>query len=94
MAREICLVASGDSRLTANRVCWPAQEALEAAVARAFAALGCTIVRGHPYDPVAQHGFLDGQARGIEAFRQHRPDGAAGRGRGGVAVHEPRAARA
>ena len=30
MFKEICLVASGDSRLSANRVCWPAQAALEA----------------------------------------------------------------
>ncbi|HSP89864.1 MAG TPA: hypothetical protein VLN08_03105 [Vicinamibacterales bacterium] len=73
MAREICLVASGDSRLAANRVCWPAQEALEAAVARAFAALDATVVRGHPYDPVQQHGFLDSQIHGIEAFRQIDP---------------------
>ena len=69
MPREVCLVASGDSRLPANRVCWPAQAALEAAVARAFARLDCTIVRGHPYDPVNEHGFLDSQIRGIEAFR-------------------------
>jgi hypothetical protein len=73
MPHEICLVASGDSRLAANRVCWPAQEALEAAVARAFAGLDCTIVRGHRYDPVAQHGFLDSQIHGIEAFRQIDP---------------------
>jgi len=73
MPRQICLVASGDSRLPANRVCWPAQEALEAAVGRAFAALDCSIVRGHPYDPVARHGFLDSQIRGIEAFRQIDP---------------------
>ena len=73
MSREICLVASGDSRLSANRVCWPAQEALEAAVTRAFAVLDCSVVRGHPYDPAAQHGFLDSQIHGIEAFRQIDP---------------------
>jgi len=73
MPRQICLVASGDSRLSANRVCWPAQEALEAAVGRAFAGLDCTIVRGHPYDPVAGHGFLDSQIHGIEAFRRIDP---------------------
>jgi hypothetical protein len=73
MSRQICLVASGDSRLPANRVCWPAQEALEAAVGRAFADLDCTVVRGHPYDPVAQHGFLDSQMHGIAAFRDIDP---------------------
>jgi L-fucose isomerase-like protein len=69
MPRQICLVASGDSRLSANRVCWPAQAALEASVAAVFSSLGCEIVRGHPVDPVKSHGFLDSQARGIEAFR-------------------------
>jgi hypothetical protein len=73
MARQVCLVASGDSRLPANRVCWPAQAALEAALDRAFARLDCTIVRGHPYDPVAEHGFLDSQIHGIQAFREIDP---------------------
>ena len=73
MARQVSLVASGDSRLSANRMCWPAQAALEAAVGRAFARLDCTVVRGHPVDPVKGHGFLDSQARGIEAFRQIDP---------------------
>jgi L-fucose isomerase-like protein len=73
MAHQVRLVASGDSRLAANRVCWPAQAALEAAVVRAFARLDCTIVRGHPVDPVKQHGFLDSQACGIEAFRHIDP---------------------
>jgi hypothetical protein len=74
MPRQVCLVASGDSRLPANQVCWPAQAALEAALDRAFAALDCSIVRGHAYDPVAQHGFLDSQIHGIQAFRAIDPE--------------------
>lgn len=74
MTRDICLVASGDSRLPANQVCWPAQEQLEARVVAAFAELGYRIVRGHPVDPVKRHGFLDGQAMGIEVFRRIDPD--------------------
>ena len=70
MTPDICLVASGDSRLPANQACWPAQEALEARVVDAFAALGRRGVRGHPVDPAKRHGFLDGQAMGIEAFRR------------------------
>lgn len=70
MTRDICLVASGDSRLSANQVCWPAQEQLEATVTAAFAELGHRVVRGHPCDPAKKHGFLDGQAAGIEAFRR------------------------
>jgi L-fucose isomerase-like protein len=74
MNDTISLVASGDTRLSANRVCWPAQQALEAAVARVFGELGCRVVRGHAVDPVKGHGFIDGQARGIEVFRQLDPD--------------------
>ena len=74
MAREICLVASGDSRLPANRVCWPAQQRLEARSHAPSRELGLRVVRGHPVDPVDAHGFLDGQARGIEVFRHIDPD--------------------
>jgi len=74
MPRQICLVASGDSRLAANRVCWPAQAALEDTVCRVFARLDGRVVRGHPVDPAKGHGFLDSQAAGIEAFRHIDPD--------------------
>lgn len=66
---DIVLVASGDSRLAANQVCWPAQLALEATVTEALASMGGRVVRGHPVDPAKGHGFIDGQARGIEVFR-------------------------
>jgi L-fucose isomerase-like protein len=71
---EVVLVASGDSRLPANHACWTAQEALERVVGRTFAALGRRIVRGHPVDPDKEHGFIDGQARGIEVFRAIPPE--------------------
>ena len=74
MSDDICLVASGDSRLPANQVCWPAQQELEATLAQAFLQLGRVVVRGHPIDPVKQHGLLDSQAGGIEAFRRIDPD--------------------
>jgi len=73
MTHEIVLVASGDLRSSANKVCWPAQQALEATVTRAFAELGCTIVRANPVDPVKGHGFLDSQIHGIEVFRTIDP---------------------
>jgi L-fucose isomerase-like protein len=69
MTTPIVLVASGDSRLSANRVCWPAQAALESLVSRAFGELGRDVRRAHPVDASAGHGFIDGQARGIEVFR-------------------------
>ncbi|MFU8888619.1 MAG: fucose isomerase [Trueperaceae bacterium] len=62
------LVASGDLRLAANQVCWPAQRSMEAALTRAFAAEGATLVRAHEVDEQARHGFIDGQRRGIEVF--------------------------
>jgi L-fucose isomerase-like protein len=71
---DLVLVASGDSRLSANQVCWPAQDALEALVRRAFADLGRRVVRGHPVDATKGHGFIDGQARGIEIFRSIDPN--------------------
>jgi hypothetical protein len=72
--RDIVLVASGDSRPAANRTCWPAQAALEEDVAKVFAAHGRRIVRGHPYREAEGHGFIDGQARGIEIFRGIDPE--------------------
>ena len=73
-AKQVVLVASGDSRLSANQRCWPAQETLERAVTQAFGELGARIVRGHPYDAEKKHGFIDGQARGIQIFRKIDPD--------------------
>jgi L-fucose isomerase-like protein len=72
--REVILVASGDSRLRANQTCWPAQQELEANVTKTFAEFGWTVVRGHPVDEGKKHGFIDGQARGIEIFRSIDPD--------------------
>ncbi len=71
--RDIVLVASGDSRLSANQVCWPAQAELEATVVRTFEQLHRRVVRGHPFDNAKQHGFIDGQARGMEVFRTIDP---------------------
>jgi L-fucose isomerase-like protein len=73
MTEEIYLVASGDSRLSANQRGWPAQLALESALMEAFAAHGARLLRAHPIDAVKGHGFLDSQARGIEVFRTIDP---------------------
>ncbi len=71
---KVYLVASGDLRLSANQKCWPEQEKMEAALARALAAEGWQVERGHPYDPAKQHGFIDSQAMGLEVFRRLDPD--------------------
>ncbi len=71
---EAILVASGDLRLSANRVCWPAQEAVEEKVVEAFAKEGIIIRRGHEFDPELGHGFIWNQRMGIEVFRDIHPD--------------------
>jgi L-fucose isomerase-like protein len=72
--KTVYLVASGDLRLSANQNCWPAQEAMEKQVIAAIEREGWKVVRGHEYDPVLKHGFLDSQARGIQVFRTIPPD--------------------
>jgi hypothetical protein len=67
--KTVQLVASGDLRLSANQVCWPAQEAMEKALTTALAAEGFDLVRAHQYDPKLKHGFLASQRQGIEVFR-------------------------
>ncbi len=69
MPNSIVIVANGDLRLSANQKCWPAQERVEAAVTDAICKLGGKVLRGHPYDPAKQHGFIDSQKYGMEVFR-------------------------
>jgi hypothetical protein len=70
MARptEVALVASGDLRETANRICWPAQEALERNVEAAFARHGVRVRRAHPIDASRGHGFISSQRMGMDVF--------------------------
>jgi len=71
---EIILIASGDSRLSANQMCWAAQQKAEEAVMTAIRREGREVRRGHPYDPVKGHGFIDSQRSGLEVFRQVPPE--------------------
>jgi len=66
--KEVILIASGDLRLAANQTCEAAQAAMEAQLTAAITKEGWTVKRGHPYDPVKQHGFIDGQKYGMEVF--------------------------
>ncbi len=63
------VVASGDLRLSANRVCWPAQQLVEESVFNAVRSFGYKPKRAHDFDAVKQHGFIDSQRRGLEVFR-------------------------
>jgi hypothetical protein len=69
MSDVIWLVANGDLRLAANQKCWPVQAQVEAAVTAAIRDCGHEVRRGHDYDAVKRHGFIDSQKRGIEVFR-------------------------
>ena len=70
----VTLIASGDLRLSANQVCWAAQDEVERAVVKAIEAEGFHVERGHPYDENKQHGFLDSQRRGMDVFSRIDPD--------------------
>ncbi len=72
--RHALLVASGDLRLSANQMCWPAQEALERRLGAAFEAEGVRLERAHPFDPDEGHGFLSSQRMGMDVFKRIDPD--------------------
>ncbi|HNQ24208.1 MAG TPA: fucose isomerase [Phycisphaerae bacterium] len=67
-AKQVLLVASGDLRESANRVCWAAQAELEAALTAAVRECGYEVVRAHSYNEQAGHGFLASQAEGMRVF--------------------------
>lgn len=71
---EALLVANGDLRQSANRVCWPAQAAMEAKLTAAFAAEGVSLRRAHPYDAALGHGFIYNQRMGMDVFARIHPD--------------------
>src|SRR5436190_18943134 len=74
MPNSVYLIANGDLRLAANQKCWPAQAKVEEAVVAAIVGEGRQVRRGHAYDPVKQHGFIDSQKRGMEVFRGIPPE--------------------
>ena len=71
---QVQLVASGDLRLSANQVCWPAQAAMEQALGAALKAEGFNVVRAHPFKAKEKHGFIASQREGLEVFRNVDPD--------------------
>lgn len=74
MSSSIFMVASGDLRLSANQMCWPAQQAAETALTHAVQQLGFNVVRAHPVIAWKGHGFIDSQRYGLEIFQQIPPD--------------------
>ncbi|MEO6818006.1 MAG: fucose isomerase, partial [Edaphobacter sp.] len=73
-SKEIFLVTSGDLRLSANQVCWPAQKNLEDRLSAAFAAKGFKLTRAFPYDEREKHGFISSQRMGMDVFMDIPPE--------------------
>src|SRR5688572_27918241 len=71
---QVQLIANGDLRLSANQVCWPAQQSMEAKLTDAVRACGYELVRAHPYKDDQKHGFIQSQKEGLEVFRTVDPD--------------------
>jgi len=72
--KEAVLVTSGDLRESANRVCWPAQQALEETLTACFAKEGVTLRRAFPVDNTCGHGFIFSQRMGMDIFGRIDPD--------------------
>ncbi len=67
-ANEVLLIASGDLRLSANKMCWPAQAQMEEQLTAAFKAEGIQLRRAHPYQEDEGHGFISSQRMGMDVF--------------------------
>lgn len=74
MRKEIALFVSGDLRLSANQVCWPAQEQMEQKLTETLAEYGYELIRAHPYKADEKHGFLASQREGMDAFASIDPE--------------------
>ena len=70
---DAVLVASGDLREEANRVCWPAQKAMEKDLAAAFSRAGWTLDRGHAVSRQRGHGFIASAREGLDVFSRIDP---------------------
>src|SRR4051812_2238082 len=73
-SKQVFLVASGDLRLSANQVCWPAQKEMESQLTAAVKACGYELIRAHPYKEDQKHGFISSQKEGMEVFANIDPD--------------------
>jgi hypothetical protein len=71
---EVLLVASGDLRQSANKVCWPAQAEVERKLTAALEAEGFTGRRAHPYRSDLGHGFIYNQRMGMDIFTKIDPE--------------------
>ncbi len=73
-AKEVLLIASGDLRQSANKVCWPVQAEIEKKLTEAFKAEGVNLRRAHPYREDLGHGFIYNQRMGMDVFTNIHPE--------------------
>lgn len=68
--RTALMIASGDSRLSANQQCWATQLETERQAGAAFAKVGWKLQRASPerYSDAEPHGFVFSQSHGREVF--------------------------
>ncbi|MAE61641.1 MAG: fucose isomerase [Planctomycetaceae bacterium] len=66
--KQVLLLASGDLRLSANQMCWPAQRDMEKALTSAVANCGYQLIRAHPVNESESHGFIASQKQGMQIF--------------------------
>ena len=66
--KKVVLITSGDLRLSANQVCWPAQEDLERRLTQAFRDEDIQVERAFPVDAAKGHGFISNQRMGMDVF--------------------------
>ena len=71
---KVTLITSGDLRLSANLVCWPAQQELERKLTRCFEDAGVTVKRAFPVDSRSGHGFISSQRMGMDVFAGIDPE--------------------
>jgi hypothetical protein len=71
---EVLLIASGDLRQSANKVCWAAQSEMERQLTDALRDEGFTLRRAHPYSEDLGHGFINNQRMGMDVFMKIHPD--------------------
>ena len=72
--KDVVLITSGDLRLSANQVCWPAQEDLERKLTQRFKDAGVSVRRAFPVDSRSGHGFISSQRMGMDIFADIDPE--------------------
>ena len=72
--KEVILITSGDLRLSANQICWAAQEVLERKLTQCFQDAGVSVRRAFPVDSKSGHGFISSQRMGMDIFAGIDPE--------------------